>query len=109
MGDDNERATNFVLAPSDLTFLLHECGRCFYLKVVKGIRRPSSPMPKIFTVIDRQQKRFFDGTPTQDLHPELPPGVVRCTDSSVLSVPLEVPRKATTVQFRGAVDTTLLF
>jgi hypothetical protein len=109
MAKGNGDAKNFLLAPSDLTFLLHECGRCFYLKVEQGIDRASSPMPKIFTVIDRQQRRFFDGTASEDLHPELPPGAVRCTDSAVLSAPLKIPKRNATVQFRGAVDTTFIF
>ena len=32
------------LSPSDFAFLWEQCKRCFYLKVVHGIRQPSMPM-----------------------------------------------------------------
>ena len=45
IASDDNRRQHFVLAPSDLTFLLDDCARCFYLKIVSGIRRQKGPMP----------------------------------------------------------------
>jgi hypothetical protein len=41
---DKKTGGAIKLAPSDLTFLLNDCKRCFYLKVMKNIRRPSTPL-----------------------------------------------------------------
>ena len=101
---------HFVLAPSDVTFLLEECPRCFYLKIVSGVRRQKGPMPKIFTVIDSQQKIFFGGGSTKAIHCELPSGTVCRPSMSVASAPIAVPgSSSSTVQFRGAIDSLLAF
>jgi hypothetical protein len=65
---------NFKLSPSELTFLWDECPRCFYLKVVMGIPRPSMPFPGIFSNIDSLMKRMYEGGRTESLLPQLPPG-----------------------------------
>lgn len=101
-------AKNFVLAPSDLTFLLDDCPRCFYLKIVSGIRRQKGPMPKIFTVIDGHQKVYFEGGPTESVDPNLPGGTVCHSGMAVASSPIET-LNGCTVQFRGAIDALLAF
>ena len=55
------RVHNWKLSPSDFAFLWEECRRCFYLKVVSDFKRPSTPMPKIFTTIDQLMKQRFAG------------------------------------------------
>jgi hypothetical protein len=104
-------ATDVVhtLAPSDLTFLLNECFRCFYNKVALHSRRPSQQMPKVFTILDRHQKEFFHGRKTSEIHASLPSGTVDCGDASVMSVPIEVPGSESRIQFRGSIDTALHF
>jgi len=37
------RGAMIKLSPSDFAFLWEQCKRCFYLKVVHGIRQPSMP------------------------------------------------------------------
>src|SRR4051812_5994714 len=81
----------FTVAPSDLVFLLHDCIRCFYNKVALGVRRPSTPMPAIFTIFDRQQRAYFDGKPHSEIAPLARQGVLRTRGLSVKSAPLEVP------------------
>ena len=68
------------LSPSDLTFLWDECKRCFYLKYVHSIHRPSAPFPGIFSTIDRLMKGYYEGQPTEKLSSELPPGVIRFSE-----------------------------
>lgn len=99
----------FTLAPSDLTFLLHECLRCFYKKVVLGERRYSTPMPAIFTRLDKQQRAFLDGKKTNAVHAELRPGVLHCEDRSLRSQPIPLPSGRAAVQFRGAIDAAAEF
>lgn len=68
---------NFKISPSDLTFLYSGCKRCFYFKVRHGISQPSIPLPSIFTKIASLLKSYYDGKRTEELHMELPPGVVK--------------------------------
>lgn len=101
--------TLFKLSPSQLTFAWDECPRCFYLKVVLGIDRPSQPFPKIFTRIDSLMKRLFDGQPTSALTPELPPGRVAMQGKWVNSAPIVFPDLAASCYIKGAFDSVLAF
>ena len=78
------------LNPSDFAFLWEECRRCFYLKVVKGFKRPPASMPKIFASIDSLMKEFFARKRTSDVLTTLPGGTVECSDAWVESVPISV-------------------
>jgi hypothetical protein len=80
----------FTLAASDLTFLWRDCPRCFYLKVLMGVRRDAT-IPSVFTQMDREQRRFFDGTDPREIHSDLPAGRMICDETTILSVPLIVP------------------
>jgi hypothetical protein len=106
---DTQARRCFTIAPSDLTFLLSECTRCFYLKVALGQRRTATPMPAVFTILDRQQRQFFEGKPTSELHPDLPPGIAHCGDLSVRSAPVVVPGHEIAVEIRGSLDAALVF
>ena len=101
--------TPWKLSPSDLTFLWDECPRCFYLKVVHGFNRPASPMPKIFTRIDRLMKDFFEGQPTAHISDTLPAGQVRFGEKWVTSQPISHPQLAGSCYLRGKFDTALEF
>lgn len=77
------------LSPSDFAFLWEGCKRCFYLKVVHGIRPPSMPMAAIFKKLEGLQMQYYDGRRTTEVLPGLPPGVIRCGEREVESEPLE--------------------
>jgi hypothetical protein len=77
------------LSPSDFAFLWEQCKRCFYLKVVHGIRQPSMPMAGIFKRLEGLQMGFYDGRRTTDVLPSLPPGVIRCGEKTVESEPVQ--------------------
>ena len=49
----------YTLSPSSLN-LLEECPRCFYLQVVKKIRRPTGPMSSIPIKMDSIIKKYFN-------------------------------------------------
>lgn len=77
------------LSPSDFAFLWEGCKRCFYLKVVHGIRQPSMPMAAIFKRLEGLQMGFYEGRRTQEVIPGLPPGVIRCGEKVVESEPVQ--------------------
>lgn len=101
--------TLIKLSPSDLTFLWDDCKRCFYLKYVNGISRPSAPFPGIFGTIDHLMKNYFEGRPTTDLDPGLPPGRVRFGERWVESGPLPLPGHALQGYLKGKFDTVVAF
>ena len=99
----------WVLNPSSLTFLWEECRRCFYLKMVYGIARPSVPMPKIFTRIDDRMRQQFHSRRIEQAIPELPPGVLDTTEYHVQSQPLRVPGRASQCVIKGRMDCVARF
>lgn len=104
-----EVTTSLKLAPSDFGFLWDECRRCFYLKVAKGIGRPRTVMPSIFTAIDGQMKTWSTGKSTQELCDELPPGRVAYAGNWVESRPGTPREGGPSVYVRGPFDTVLRF
>lgn len=96
---------DWVLSPSDFAFLWEECRRCFYLKVVRGFRRPSSPFPKIFHSIDTAMKAYYGKRHTRDVMPFLPGGIIEPGDHAVESSPLAVPHHSSRCIIRGKMDT----
>ena len=79
---------NYRLSPSDLTFLYEGCKRCFVLKVKHGIAQPSIPLPGVFGTISYLQKEHYSEKRTEDICPNLPPGVMRYGERWVQSRPI---------------------
>jgi hypothetical protein len=99
-----DRPRPWALCPSDLTFLWEECRRCFYDKIVLGRRRPSTPFPKVFGVIDRAMKDFCLGERAEAIAPGMPVGVFGSPDRWVKSAPIALPGRARPVVLRGRLD-----
>ncbi len=97
------------LSPSDFAFLWEECKRCFHLKVARGIDRPRTPMPKIFTLIDARMKDCYRDSPTSQFLPGLPPGRVESQDALVESRPIAIRGHSTPCYVRGKLDTVIKF
>ncbi len=97
------------LSPSALTFLYDECKRCFYLSILRGFKRPSVPMAKIFTKIDRAMKDHYAGNSSRLISPELPPGTIFVTEKFIESAVLELPGHHTSVYFSGKIDAFIHF
>jgi hypothetical protein len=93
-----------VFSPSDFAFLWDECRRCFYNKVALGLRRPSSPFPKVFGIIDRAMKDFYLGKRAEALAPGAPAGAIGSPDRWVKSAPILVPGSARPLILRGRLD-----
>ena len=79
---------NYKLSPSEMTFLYDGCQKCFYLKVRHGITQPSIPLPSIFSKIAGLLKEHYNGKRTEELHPGLPPGIIKYGEKHVQSIPL---------------------
>jgi len=101
--------TEWQISPSDLTFLWDECKRCFYLKVVEGIARPSTPMPKIFTILDILSKNYFSGKSVSEISPDLPDGTVVFGEKWVASNTITLPGHESSFYFRGKFDSLIKF
>lgn len=97
------------LSPSDFAFLWEQCKRCFYLKVVHGVRQPSMPMARIFKRIESLQMGFYDGRRTRRVLPDLPPGVIRCGERWVESEPIQPPGRASASYILGKLDSVIQF
>jgi len=100
---------NYKLSPSDLTFLYDGCKRCFYLKAKHGISQPSIPLPSIFTKIAGLLKEYYDGKRTEELHPGLPPGIVKYGERFVESKRFEFADIRDTCFIKGRFDVVLEF
>lgn len=75
--------TTYSIAPTDLTFLLNDCPRCFHHKVVNKSSRFYSPMPSIFNKIDSCMKAAYDGS-------ELLGAVLATQNVTVKSTPISI-------------------
>ena len=92
------------LSPSDFAFLFDQCKRCFYLKVVEEIARPSQPMPSIFTKIDTQQKLAFTGKLLSEINPIFPKMRIVQSDTNVQSTYIEYPELNYQQYIKGRID-----
>jgi len=99
----------YKLSPSDLTFLWDECKRCFYLKVVRGYRRPTIPFPKIFSRIDLLMKDFYLDKSTHIIHADLPEGKVLTSGKWVESEIIHFDGYTAECYLKGIFDTVLQF
>jgi len=100
---------NFKLSPSDFTFLYEGCKRCYYLKVVHNISQPSIPLPAIFSKIAGLLKNHYDGKRTEELHAELPPGIVKYGEKHVKSEPMRLAGHKATCFISGRFDIVVEF
>jgi len=96
------------LSPSDFSFLW-ECKRCFYLKVVEGVRPVSMPLPGIFTKIAAMEKSFFDNKKTTDISPALPDGKVLYGEKWVRSKIIAFPDIDSACYISGRFDNVVEF
>jgi len=99
----------YKLSPSDLTFLWDECKCCFYLKVVKGFRRPAIPFPKIFGRIDLLMKDYYLEKSTKEISVDLPEGKVYLSGRWVESNTIHISGHNAECYITGIFDTALQF
>jgi hypothetical protein len=100
---------NWIISPSDLTFLWDECKRCFYLKIRQDFRRPASAFPRIFGTIDLLMKDIYLNQSTKKMSPHLPEGKAIMSGRWVTSTPISLPGMEHTCTIRGIFDTLVQF
>jgi len=100
---------NYKLSPSDMTFLLDGCERCFYLKVKNNIPQPSIPLPSIFSKIAGLLKNHFQGKRTDLLHPSLPPGIIKYGERWIESDALTMQNHNDKCYIKGRFDIVIEF
>ena len=100
---------NYKLRPSELTFLYSGCKRCFYIKKVHNISQPSIPIPTIFNKIANLVYKHYDGRKTEELHPDLPSGIIRYGEKFVESQNIRLPGHKDTCFIFGKFDVVIEF
>ena len=97
-------AAIWALSPTDLTFLWHECRRCFYKKVALNQPRPRAPFPQVFGLIDSAMKDYYLGRRTERVVPGMPPGVIGAPNLWVKSAAIVPSGAASAAVIRGRID-----
>jgi hypothetical protein len=97
----------YYISPSDITFLLRDCPRCFYRKVAQGIPRPAGTFPQIFKKIDQSMKSCYNDKNLRDISNDFPDAVFKYPDQWVQSQPLRIPNTDIEIVFRGQIDGVL--
>jgi CRISPR/Cas system-associated exonuclease Cas4 (RecB family) len=75
----------FKLSPSDIAYLYEECKHCFYLKVRKGVPRPFTPFPAVFSALNTRIQGQLIGKNLQSISKDLPDCTVEMQEGFVES------------------------
>jgi CRISPR/Cas system-associated exonuclease Cas4 (RecB family) len=75
----------FKLSPSDFAYLYEECKHCFYLKIRKGVPRPFTPFPGVFSALNTGIQGKLIGKNLKDLSKDLPNCIVEMQEGFVES------------------------
>lgn len=80
-------SNQYKLSPSDFAYLWEECKYCFYQKVKFGTYH-SGVFPSMFGRINALLQNSIMGMNLQDIHPDLPKGIVEVQEGHLMSTPL---------------------
>lgn len=75
----------YKLSPSDFAYLYEECKQCYYLKVRRGMGRPSGAFPAVFGAINTRIQGDLIGKDLRELSDKLPGGIVESQEGFVES------------------------
>ena len=84
MADKN---TIYKLSPSDFAYLWQDCKFCYYQKVKFGISH-SGVFPAMFGRINSLLQNSIMGMNLQDIHPDLPSGIIEIQEGFMKSQPV---------------------
>lgn len=96
------------LSPSQLTFGF-SCPRCFYVTVRQGWKKPRDPFPKVFGILDRAMRSYWNGRSTAEFAPELPNGKLDTKEYRILSKEFSLPGRTDSFQISGRTDCLIHF
>lgn len=75
------------LSPSDFAYLWNDCKHCYYQKVKFGIS-PVGIFPSMFGRINKLLQDSIMGSNLQDIHPDLPCGIIEIQEGFMKSIPV---------------------
>jgi hypothetical protein len=78
----------YKLSPSDFKYLWEDCKHCYYQKVRLGVLPHSGAFPGIFTRLNSLLQNSVMGMNLQDIHPDLPSGIVDIQEGYLRSAPV---------------------
>lgn len=78
----------YKLSPSDFKYLWEDCKHCYYQKVKLGVTPHSGAFPAIFTRLNGLLQDSVMGMNLQDIHPDLPAGIVDIQEGFLKSLPV---------------------
>lgn len=78
----------YKLSPSDFKYLWEDCKHCYYQKVKLGVAPHSGAFPAIFTRLNGLLQDSVMGMNLQDIHPDLPSGIVDVQEGFLRSLPV---------------------
>jgi hypothetical protein len=78
----------YKLSPSDFKYLWEDCKHCYYQKVKLGVAPHSGAFPAIFTYMNKLLQDSVIGENLQDIHPDLPSGIVDFQEGFLKSQPI---------------------
>ena len=78
----------YKLSPSDFKYLWEDCKHCYYQKVKLGVIPHSGAFPAIFTRLNGLLQDSVMGMNLQDIHPDLPSGIVDIQEGFLKSIPI---------------------
>ncbi len=82
-----DNKAQYKLSPSDFAYLWQECKYCYYQKVKFGVYH-SGVFPAMFGRINSLLQNSIMGMNLQDIHPDLPNGIVEIQEGFLKSVPI---------------------
>ncbi len=78
----------YKLSPSDFKYLWVDCKHCYYRKIKLGISPPYGAFPAIFGRMNSLLQNSVMGLNLQDIHSDLPSGIVTIQEGFLKSVPV---------------------
>lgn len=78
----------YKLSPSDFKYLWEDCKHCYYRKMKFGVSPPTGAFPAIFGRMNSLLQKSVMGLNLQQIHPELPSGIVEIEEGRLVSVPV---------------------
>jgi len=78
----------YKLSPSDFKYLWEDCKHCYYQKVKLGVAPHSGAFPAIFTYMNKLLQDSVIGKNLQDIHPDLPSGIIDFQEGFLRSQPI---------------------
>lgn len=82
-----DKNTIYKLSPSDFAYLWQDCKFCYYQKVKFGISH-SGVFPAMFGRINSLLQNSIMGMNLQDIHPDLPSGIIQVQEGYMKSMPV---------------------